>query len=158
MATWQCDFLLLPKPKLILIFGSIPQELEIDSLLDINWWEGYQPPKDYDKVISSFLVQHRSWDNDLKTWGHEDGNRVDVWLSQYGVQEVLFRIDVREIDLGLIEDINDFARFCNGVFLSSSNKLFEPNIKNFLTEVRTSRACRFVENPSEFLDDISRNH
>jgi len=158
MATWQCDFFLLPRRKIVKLFGTVPQELEADIFSNTDWWGDYQPPNGYEKMLSTFLAQQQSWDDDLRTWGNEDGNRIDVWLRRGLVQEILIRIDAREIDLRIIKNVNDLSVFCDGVVLSANTKLFEPNFDMFLAEVHGSQAHRFVNNPRGFLDNIAREN
>src|SRR4051794_22539032 len=82
MATWQYDFFLLPELEVSEICGNIPEMLSSEVFENTAWWNRTQPSFDYDLMIGSFLGKFESWDESIKIWGDEAGDRIDVSLDQ----------------------------------------------------------------------------
>jgi hypothetical protein len=154
MATWQCDFFLIPRASVSEVIME-HQGVRVDAWSPDGRWAGYHLPPDYEERLSASLVRGASWDADLQTWGEEQGNRVDVWAENGRVEEVMVRVDARRPERSFVEQVADFASYCELIAVSPERRLFEPTPDNLLLEVRRSAATLFVDDPQGFLNALS---
>lgn len=151
MAAWQCDFALVPASALM----DAPSATSPDDLLAIEWWAESEPPADFESRVASFLPEGESWSPDLRTWGVEDGTRIDVWRDANRVDSIRVRIDARQIDLQSLREIVSLALHSNAAFLRYDG-LFVPATNEALTSaIDTSAAARFVDDPDAFMRRIA---
>src|SRR3712207_611956 len=110
MATWQFDLHLIPQKKIQDLYGIIPSQIDnnVDEIKES--WIGYWPHKNYDNFLNSYLEEVETWSTDIRIWGEEIGNRVDIVLESSQVESIFVRIDVREIDNAFLKVVADFAR------------------------------------------------
>lgn len=150
MATWQCDFVLVP--------ASAPTSASAATapvdLVAADWWAATQPPDDFETHIAAFLPERPSWTPDLRTWGTEDGTRVDVWREGRRVDSIRIRIDTREAREETVQHLTALASHCDAAFLRHDG-LFVPASTGALeAAIGSSAAARFVEDAETFLRRI----
>lgn len=151
MAVWQCDFVLVPVRALTHARSDAPA----GDLLAIDWWAESQPPADLESRIGRVLPERESWTPDLRTWGVEDGTRIDVWREGDRIDSIRVRIDARQIDLQSLREIVGLARHSDAAFLRHDG-LFVPATNEALTSaIDTSAAARFVDDPDAFIRRIA---
>ena len=138
MATWQCDFQIVP--------SAAPVPAPDDA------WLHFPPPEDWREKISGMLQPGDSWHQDLVGWGPYDGNRVEGWLETSHLASMRARLDLRDPNLeafvlqllALLPVIGASLETHYGTRLPSSLPA--------LTEaIQGSPAFRFVTNPEAFL-------
>ena len=134
MATWQFDVNLIPQDS-----DELPSVDELAARL------------------SRVLEEAESWASDLRIWGTEDGNRVDLWLGGDSVEEVGVRIDVRD----------GWSEFCGAVLVlaadlglalreAGTGAGIESTPRGLRSAIASSDAARFVSDPKLFLAELSR--
>ena len=149
MATWQADFYLVPRRAVAefpAITGDIARETE--------WWLGTDLPADYHERMEALLPPGKSWSPDLKTWGAEDGNRIDVWRDQGRVANVLVRIDARAPDTSFLDGIAGLARDLHCMLVRADGYVTDPTLGALGKALTGSRAFRFVADPAAFLERL----
>lgn len=152
MATWQFDLHLIPRAKLIELYGEVPADLDRDTLDRHEWWTGESVA--YDEALNAFLNESTSWSEHFRNWGDEDGNCVCVILEDNEVAEIYARVDVRSLDRAFLENLSEFSRKRVCLFLTEDGKLIEPNVDLLLSEIAQSNALAFVSDPVGFLEKI----
>jgi hypothetical protein len=146
VAAWQCDFVLVPA---IAPATASAATAPID-LVAADWWAAAQPPADFESHITNFLPERTSWSPDLRTWGAEDGTRIDVWREGRRVDSIRIRVDTREVSAETVRHLTALAAHCDAAFLRHDG-LFVPNSAEALTSaIGTSAAARFVEDADTF--------
>ena len=151
VAVWQCDFALVPASELARARSDAPA----GDLLAIDWWAEVQPADGFESRIEAFLSEGESWSPDLRTWGVEDGTRIDVWRDGGRIDSIRVRIDARQIDLQSLREIVALALYIDAAFLRHDG-LFVPATNEALTSaVDTSAAARFVDDPDAFIRRIA---
>jgi hypothetical protein len=124
------------------------------DLVAADWWAATQPPADFETKISEFLAERTPWSPDLRTWGAEDGNRIDVWREGRRVDSIRIRIDMREPSVDMVRHLTAMAAYCDAAFLRHDG-LFVPASDDALASAAmTSAAARFVEDADTFLRRI----
>jgi len=138
MAVWQYDFILIPRDELISQAGILPTELSIDQVNRFKFWKVRQPKAVYADRFDSWSQEIKSWTPNLRLWGKEDSNRIDVAFSNEKIHEIEFRIEVRSINVRFLQLMVDFARTENCVLLSMHSLcVIEPlreRVLNYLTQ------------------------
>ena len=151
MAVWQCDFILVPTSALARTRSDAPA----GDLLSIDWWAEPQPSGDLESRVGTFLPEGESWSPDLRTWGVEDGTRVDVWQDGNRIDSIRVRVDARQIDLQSLREIVSLAVSIDAAFLRHDGLLVPATTEALTTAVDTSAAARFVDDPEAFIRRIA---
>jgi len=157
MAIWQFDLHLLPRPNIIERYSSVPSQLSDKEFFTVNWWSGVALPTDYEPMLGSFLPKYTSWHKDISSWGAEDSDLIEIFLENKAPEEIVIHINVRKLDVSLLEKIAHFARLCDCLlFLDESRKLIEPDSLELYQEIKRSNAYKFVMDPEGFHDELSK--
>jgi hypothetical protein len=150
MAAWQLDLLLIPLDSAKAHLD--PQGgIDAESVEATDWWNGKGLPSSYSSMLGGLLPQAASWDAEWEVFGTLDGNRVDVLAEGGTIAEVRVRIDVRDPDLQLLEQLCTFAQEAKCVFLSPDGHVVEPTPEAIWVEIELSGASTFVRDPAGFL-------
>lgn len=125
-----------------------------ENLQAVDWWATTQPPEDFEKRIASFLPAGVTWSPDLRTWGAQDGTRIDVWREGPRVDSIRIRVDARELRQDWLHGIVGLAVYCGSVFLRHDGLFVPANDDALTSAVDTSAAARFVTDPGAFFQRI----
>ncbi len=124
------------------------------DLVAADWWAGIQPPGDFEARIAEFLPERASWTPDLRTWGAEEGTRVDVWREGRRIDSIRIRIDTREPPAEVVRHLTALAAYCDAAFLRHDGLFVPPTADALASAIGTSAAARFVEDAETFLRRI----
>lgn len=80
MATWQFDLHLLPRTPLTDLYSVRPEFVRGEMFDSVAWWDGHQPPADFESVLGTGMPRGTSWDPAVVTWGTDKGDRV-MWCA-----------------------------------------------------------------------------
>ena len=158
MAIWQYTFELIPRAKLIKLFGDVPQTIDADDYEQVEWWsDGTNLTADFENRLASFAASYKSWSADVKCWGAEDCNVVQVIMDGGRVVELSVRFDLRKLDETFLHNMVGFARDNECVFLTESMRVIEPSADVLKAVLMSSDAWRFVEDPRRYLEELNKN-
>jgi hypothetical protein len=181
MAIWQFHIYFIPRQSLFDKYGHVATQLEMNK----EGWEDYIEKFDLDKEpefedamtiqwwwnltldISELLPilqkfgELQEWTADcdgLRKFGDTDTNDISVCFdhSTNKVQEVSCRLDLQQIDKDFINKLLSLATRFDCLLMDSQGRLYEPTIENLLDKIELSNANRFVKDPRQFLDDLSK--
>ena len=150
MATWQFDLHMVPRRKLAAGGVRPPAHISAETFDTTEWWQGETLPADYDALIASFLPPRSSWHVDLRSWGEEDGNRIDVYFENGCVVEVLVRVDARVLDQAFLSHLAELANRCSCLLVTSEMEVLPPLTGELAAAVQDSAARKFVIDPEDF--------
>jgi hypothetical protein len=131
MATWQADFH-------VLVPGALPA--------------------DYRERLASLLPTCRSWREGLEVWGTDDGDRIDISHEPHETPEVFVRFDLRRWNPELYRRFVAFVGDVAGELRTADGTLVPLRAEELENTLRCSDAARFVANPREFLEGLSREN
>lgn len=152
MATWQFDLHLIPRSKLVELFGTVPTHLDQKSFDELLWWENQGCSiDDMELSLGSFLRPRRSRTADIKCWGDEDGDCVSVIVDDHRIAEIAVRINVQTLDPEFIENVCTLSTLYKCVLRTERSKLIEPDRDLLLQEIAHSAAAAFVLDPIQYL-------
>lgn len=145
MAIWQYDFIAIPRDELAALYGGLPAVMQTEHFKSTNFWTTTQPRLGFETQFSDWRPEIKSWHKDLRIWGHEESNRVDVSYSSGLVNYVQFRVELRALNVHFIELIAEFTRQANCVLVSAhSLSIVEPIRKNMLLYLSRSAGVNNV--------------
>lgn len=163
MAAWQFDFYLIPKINVLKIFNELPEVLddylpydgkrELKEISEYpNYWNGYEINEEIHDFFSLQLDAIESWDDEAKMYGESNGNKVEVWED-----DILCRIDAREVNMKLLYRILEFAKAKSWVVVLKENgKVLEPNIFSLANYFRMSFSFKFCKEPEKTLKEMKK--
>lgn len=155
MASWQFDIDLLPRPKVLELYSVLPKNIETKVYENTEWCDGFRLPDNFREILDNFLPRNKAWLSDTLEWGTEEGHRVSIGVGADEVRWVSIRIDVRDLNMSLINYLVDFARRSDCLMLLTGNmKIISPSQSHLLAEIEASRAAKFVSNPKEYFGEL----
>lgn len=78
MAIWQYDFVAVPRSELSNLYGAIPAIMRLDHFSEEEFWQIAQPPAGFEEIFEKWQSEMKSWHDELRLWGSEESNRIDV--------------------------------------------------------------------------------
>lgn len=157
MAIWQYDLHCLPEDAVLRRFGTRPLTISRSDFDALNWWGDTSCRADMCRDFGRLLSKSTSWSEDLKRWGEEDGNRIDVLMGFGKVESIFVRIDVRVIAYGFLMGLIDIASKNGWLFLTQDGFLLPASMTRLLSAIQKSDSFRFVSDPEAFLRML-QNH
>ncbi len=155
MALWQFDVRIVPRTALAKTTGNIPLAVSESEYLneDHNWSE-HGTLDGLAEKLSQFLNARKTWSLDLKGWGDEEGDRVDVFCHGNVPESWSVRFDMRTPNHSFIIKIVDLAGEFDGVFITQERYVISPSYSKLLTRMQRSSSFKFVENPEKFFERL----
>jgi hypothetical protein len=145
MATWQYDFVVVPREELSSAVGASIAKLSLEQFKTLKFWTTTQPVADYGAVFKQWRPELKSWSSDLKMWGAEESNRIDVYSRAGRVFHIGFRVELRSLSIRFIELLASFARQSNCVLVSAhSLGVVEPLRETILSHLFKSSGVNNV--------------
>jgi hypothetical protein len=145
MAVWQYDIYLLPRTELEGKFGSVPGRLTPDEFEEVGFWKTHHPPQDTCDRFTRWRKEIKAWTPELRWWGSEDSDRIDLWSTDGRVSIIEFRIELRRLDIFFIQLIVDLARDSDCVLFSAhSGETIEPLRERLLGHLLRSNGANEV--------------
>ncbi len=154
MAIWQWDIWIIPRAEVLRHLRIIPTYIDQDWVESIEWWTTVA---ELELVLffESLLPSYNTpWAKNTRSWGTDDGDRIELRVDEGMITEVAIRIDLRDLNLDFLSSIVDFSIGSDFLFYSlETNKLIEPDVGRLVDEIRKSRKALFLRDPDRFFDD-----
>jgi hypothetical protein len=155
MATWQFANHLIPRSRLHELYGTVPSNLDQDTLDSVEWWQNKKLPSDAESFLDSFSSRSTHWHKDTVMWGDIESDHIEISKSENGVAGVYARIDARERNDKFLNALVEFAVKSDCVFwIPENERIIEPTLENLLSEISQSRAFHFVTDPVGFFKNL----
>ena len=143
MRDWQVEFSIVPRRAL-----ATAGVAALRPSADASPWSAERLPLGYQSKLAAVSPLAPSSNEDVQSWGPEDGNRLDVWSVDGRATKVTARVDVRRLDAKFGAMVLQFARTANAVLVRSDGLVVEPMVGAFSAALRSSAAWRFANDPS----------
>ena len=181
MAIWQFHIYLIPEKSLANKYGQVPTQLvmdkegwsdyfqntdldtepEFEDALTIQWWLNLN--LDINELLPTLqqfgeLQEWTSRTNGLRSFGDTETNDISVCFNDITkiVEEVSCRLDLRKIDKSFIEKVLSLATKFDCLLMDRQGRLYQPSIVALFDTIKLSNANRFVGDPEQFLNDLSK--
>ncbi len=161
MAIWQFNIYFIPRQTLLDKYGQVLTELEYEDALTIHWWLNLN--LDTNKILPLLqqfgdLQEWTSRTEGLKSFGDTEANDISICFDNKTdkVEELSCRLDLRQIDKNFVARVFSIATQFDCLLMDSKGKLFQPSVSALVNSIQHSNAKRFVTDPVQFLDDLSK--
>lgn len=157
MAAWQFHLQIVSKSEIEAKYNCIPETIGKDELEALDGWgEKFDGQKLY-TLLSSFLIEKKSWSKEIKQWGKEDSNCFELVFDKNSLEEVVIRIDLRNFKDYLIDLTLKISNEVEGVIIIN-NRTFSSSKKYIMRELVKSDANKFIVNPVKYLSDLENEY
>jgi hypothetical protein len=109
------------------------------------------------KSLSEILQEEKSWHKNLRCWGRQGGNQIDLWTNTDETGNFVIRIDLREDNYDFVNSISNLLSDL-GLKIEFENTLVDPSVDSIFNIIGKSNASKFVRNPLGYIETLSRNH
>jgi len=181
VAIWQFHIYFIPRESLINKYGHVPTELEMkkdewvdyvekfnldeepnfEDALTIQWWLIVNV--DIGELLPTLqqFGELQAWTaqtDGLRNFGDTETNDISVGFNPQTnkVEELSCRLDLRQIDKSFVEKLLSLGKRFDCLLMDSQGRLYEPTVENLVGKIKLSNANRFVEDPRQFLEDMSK--
>lgn len=153
MALWQWDVWLVPKKKAAELF-EVPKYMDLELFESTDWWSSVSKQELETFFDKSLCRYDTPWAKDTKSWGSDAGDRIELRVVDERVQDVVIRIDLRNLNLELLSSLVLFAQSKAFLFYAlETEKFIEPSLSELIEDIRQSRKMKFVRDPKAFFKD-----
>lgn len=181
MAIWQSHIYLIPKKSLLKKYGQVPTQLEMDKdrwsdyiknadfdtepdfedALTIHWWLDLNITLDNILPLLKTFGNIQSWtqnSEELRSFGDTDTNDISVSFNGTTkiVEEVSCRLDLRKLDKSFIDKVLSLSIQFDCLLMDKQGRLYQPSMVALFDTIKLSNANRFVGDPEQFLNDLSK--
>jgi len=150
MAVWQfvCDLIPSSAAK---IDGVIAARMSREQLDGVEL--GF-PPLATSAIferVSMLLPEQQSWSPDLRIWGDEKTDDVQIGVRDAQIVDVQFRLNAADLRMPLVAGICLLARDLNCVLATRGGAILRPNSESVVRAIMQSDAARYVRDPERYL-------
>jgi hypothetical protein len=146
VAIWQLKLHLVPRERVLAIFGTLPVTVPGQILDETRWFR--ETPAEFENGISSLLVFKHFASDTICYWGEADCEEGVVTYEDGRLSSVELRIDARNASPQYILDLCAFVRRLDCLLVEHRTKqLVEPEFAAVLATLRRSTAAKFVADP-----------
>lgn len=149
MATWQFSFHVIPRSEAHRLL-SVGRSERRRVFEDFEWWAAAPPSLSLIDELDGFMRETADWSSDLRSWGKDDGDRIELWFDRDRIVEIFGRIDLRQVDLDFLAGALRLAELCGGMILTENMEICDPTLDGLTVAMLRSPAPRFVADPGAF--------
>jgi len=150
MALWQFVFDLIPSSAAA-VSGVVAARMNRDQLDAIELNFSKQTIDAIFERVGAMLSEKQSWAPDLRIWGNEKTDDVQISIRGTAIEHVQFRLDVSDLSLPLTGSICALARELGCVFATRSGAIIRPHTEALVRAITQSEATQFVSDPEGYL-------
>jgi hypothetical protein len=157
MATWQFSVVLVPT-SWAEEHNYCSSALYDEEGYDTEFaWKGRQPEVGFKALLGEVLPPSKSWHEELLSWGNEKEHDIQVWVENEAIDGINFRLDLTQDLNEIIVKVVRAAKSLNcALFFPEFRSVVEANEFELKNAIKKSNAAKFVSNPQEFLNEISK--
>jgi len=157
MATWQFSVVFIPSSWAEANSYNSSLLYDEDGYDTECAWKDKQPDSSFIKVLSEILPASKSWHDDLLTWGDTKEHDIQVWYEEKKIDGIHIRIDLnKDLNEIIIKVVKAAKTLGCSLFFPEFKKIVEANEFELKSALKKSNAAKFVNNPQEFLNEISK--
>ncbi|WDF61294.1 hypothetical protein PQ462_07945 [Flavobacterium sp. KACC 22758] len=168
MAVWQYLLIAVPEDSIDNNYECIFKNNKTEFLPETDiFWKNFNG--DISSIISELdqIIPKANWGNETYlNWKgngqNEEDNDACICLSddKTKIEEFQFRIDLRKPSniTNILQSILNVCEKHNLVLIDLKGKIFEPKLEDVLGSIKTSNATRFLNDPIQFFEDLSKNN
>ncbi len=150
MALWQFVFDVIPSSAAT-IDGVVAARMTRDQLDAIELNFSRPNIEAILERVGMMLPEKQSWSPELRIWGDEKTDDVQISFRGVAIENIQFRLNVPDLSLPLIDSICTLAREIDCVLATRNGAIIRPYCETLLRAITRSNAARFVSDPERYL-------
>lgn len=167
MAVWQYLLIVVPEDSIDSNYECIFKKNKTKFLPETDsFWKNFYG--DIPSIISKLdqIIPKANWGNETYlNWkgdsNKEEDNDASICLSddKTKIQSFQFRIDLRKAS-NITEVLQSILNLCEKnqfVLIDLKGDIFQPNLEDIFKSIKASNATRFLNDPIQFFEDLSKN-
>lgn len=141
--------------------ADLDTEPEFEDALTISWWLDLNINIDNLLPLLKNFGDIQSWTQNsegLRSFGDTETNDISVCFDDVTkiIEEVSCRLDLRQLDKTFIDKVLSLATQYDCLLMDRQGRLYQPSITALVDTIKLSNANRFVGDPEQFLNDLSK--
>lgn len=134
MAIWQYYIMVLPIEEVKSYFGN-QNYLNKADVENIDWWKYIDFEKFSFSDLKYLFPLRKSWSNEIMLFGSEDSNNIEIIHSNYKIEGIAIRIDLRDLNRDIIDCICIFFKKNNCFFINYKGKIINSNTTLLIDDI-----------------------
>ena len=102
------------------------------------------------------MPEMQTWAANLRVWGDDKADDIQIVGSEMRIEEVQIRLSLADLSLSLVGDICALAREFDCVFATLSGAIVRPYSEALVRTITLSDAARFVGDPDRYLAEAAQ--
>ena len=168
MAVWQYLLIVVPEDSIDSNYECIFKNNKTEFLPETDvFWKNFNG--DIPSIISELdqIIPKANWGNETYlNWkgntNENEDNDAHIFLNndKTNIIEFQFRIDLRKASniTNILQSILNVCEKHNLVLIDLKGKIFQPKLEDVLGSIKASNATRFLNDPIQFFEDLSKNN
>lgn len=150
MAIWQFVLNLIPSSTAT-VNGVVAAHMDQDQLdaIELNFCPSISDA--FIKRIGAMLPEKPSWTSDLRLWGDDETDDIQIWFHGPAIQYAQFRVNLGNLSLPLVGSFCQVAREFDCVFAERSGAILRPYSEVLVRTLIQSDAAHFVRDPERYI-------
>lgn len=158
MAVWQFKMWAIPGPAYRKGNADVIR-LSREQVGELNFDLTGADMTELSDQLSRLMPEEKSWHDEMRIWGQEETDDVQVWFKGNAIESVQMRLDVRHLALSLLGGLCLIARNFDWLLAVPEGPgltVLTPSTEAIFRSILKSQAQSFVEDPEAFLAAIVR--
>lgn len=157
MAVWQYTLYLVPNAALA-NDGSLPGVTYEGMVFDLPLLTFGFTGDQLERSVAKILPRAKAWHQDLRAFGEEDRNEINIWYENESVRAVRIRLDLRIATPTLVKQLVSLGEKLGCSFFDpSGNAVVPADGQAMVSAIKRSPAAHFVSDPRGFLESLSQS-
>jgi hypothetical protein len=157
MAIWQYVTYLIPE-EAVQLDGSVAGLKVVEEVIELPEAPFSCSLKDVEAALAGYLAPAESWSPNLRLWGDNQKDDIDVYFEGERVCEIRARLDLRDITRDRVVRLAALARRLKCCFLEGRTLEVVPATEEkLLASIAQSASAKFVRDPRGYLEGLGRD-
>lgn len=152
MAIWQFVLRAAPRPP-----AANPEPMRLsDDELERAWEAGSTSSlQTVASRLAQLLPEAKAWSPNMRAWGDDASDDVQIWLEEGRICSARFRLDVRQLSVALVNAFGELAREFDWLLVDHAGFVVRPSTRSIMRAIMRSPARSFVADPEGFLSKLA---
>ncbi len=142
MAIWQYTFKIIPRSDLKEL-GAITYLLNEDYN-NFNFWRNGNYTVDFFEQLTSILQSKPSWSKDIKLYGTEESNCIEIFMDDSFLSEVTVRIDYQSNYTNLLNCLLEFCVLNSLALIGENGEVLHLNATSIVLAIQNSSQYKML--------------
>lgn len=157
MAAWQYVTYLIPVSA-VGPDGLLPGIVVDDECFELPSLSFPFSPEQFERLVQDYLPPAKSWGDDVRIWGNEQKDDLDLLTHDGKVIEIRARLDLRNLTIERVRKLVSLGQALQCCFVEGrKGEAFAATEEALLDSIRRSPPAAFVVDPHGFFERLSQD-